>query len=82
MRGMDASYTVGRLAIAAGVPTTTVRYYERRGLLQPALRLGSGSYRTYGEPELERLRFIRSAQRYDRKLWIVEPVTPAAYPPP
>jgi hypothetical protein len=21
------------------------------------------------------------AERYDRKLWIVEPVTPAAYPP-
>ena len=59
---MDHIYTVGRLAAAAGVPTTTVRYYERRGLLRPALRTGSGSYRTYGEPDLERLRFIRAAQ--------------------
>lgn len=59
---MHPAYTVGRLAAAAGVPTTTVRYYERRGLLRPALRTGSGAYRAYGEQELERLRFIRSAQ--------------------
>lgn len=59
---MHRTYTVGRLAAAAGVPTTTVRYYERRGLLRPALRTGSGAYRSYGEPELERLGFIRAAQ--------------------
>ena len=59
---MDRSYTVGRLAAAAGVPATTVRYYERRGLLRPATREGSGNYRAYGKDELERLRFIRAAQ--------------------
>ena len=59
---MERRYTIGRLAGAAGVPTTTVRYYERRGLLRPVLRMGSGEYRSYGEAELERLRFIRSAQ--------------------
>ncbi len=60
---MPSSFTIGALAEAAGVPTTTVRYYERRGLLRPATRVGSGSYRAYGEAELDRLRFIRAAQQ-------------------
>ncbi len=55
-------YTIGQLAVAAGVPTTTVRYYERRRLLRPMSRSGSGCYRMYGAEELERLRFIRAAQ--------------------
>lgn len=60
---MTARYTIGELALAAEVPTSTVRYYERCGLLRAAARSGSGSYRVYGERELERLRFIRAAQR-------------------
>jgi DNA-binding transcriptional MerR regulator len=56
------SYTIGQLARAAGVPTSTVRYYERAGLLRPDARSGGGNYRQYGEPALGRLRFIRSAQ--------------------
>ena len=59
---MSTSYKIGQLAKQAGVPTTTVRYYERRGLLCPAARAGSGAYRTYGDDELEQLRFIRAAQ--------------------
>lgn len=59
---METRLTIGQLARAAGVPTTTVRYYERRRLLRPATRTGSGKYRTYGEDELVRLRFIRAAQ--------------------
>lgn len=53
--------TIGRLADAAGVPSSTVRYYERTGLLRPVARSASG-YRLYSEAELERLRFIRAAQ--------------------
>ena len=56
-----ASFTIGELAHAAGVPTTTVRYYERAGLLMPTARSGAG-YRLYGRAALERLRFIRAAQ--------------------
>ncbi|MCC7196385.1 MAG: MerR family transcriptional regulator [Gemmatimonadaceae bacterium] len=59
---MDQRFTIGQLASAVGVPTTTVRYYERRGLLAPATRTGSGNYRTYGNDEVERLRFVRAAQ--------------------
>ena len=43
------------------MPTTTVRYYERIGLVKPTARSGS-NYRTYGLDSLERLRFVRTAQ--------------------
>lgn len=55
------SDTIGGLAKAAGVGVETVRYYQRRGLLpEPARPLGE--VRRYGNEELRRLRFIRSAQ--------------------
>lgn len=53
--------TIGELAAAARVPTSTVRYYERAGLLKPSARSAS-NYRLYSERDLERLRFIRAAQ--------------------
>src|SRR5262249_32464633 len=58
---MDTFYTVGQLSRAADVPTSTVRYYERVGLLQPDGR-SSGNYRVYSLAALKRLRFIRAAQ--------------------
>ena len=61
MSAMERAYSVSTLAQAAGVPPSTVRFYERRGLLQPEARTRS-DYRQYGEPALERLRFIRAAQ--------------------
>lgn len=57
-----ATYTIGQLAEAAEVPTTTVRYYERRRLITPDGRSDS-NYRVYGEASLGRLRFIRAAQQ-------------------
>ena len=56
-----ASYTIGQLSRAAGVPTSTVRFYERRGLLKPDARTSS-NYRTYSARSAERLKFIRAAQ--------------------
>lgn len=53
--------TIGELAKAAGVPTSTVRYYERAGILRPARR-SSSNYRLYARGDVERLRFIRAAQ--------------------
>lgn len=58
---MNKPFTIGQLASQADVPTSTVRYYERRGLLRCEGRTRS-NYRQYGEATLERLRFIRSAQ--------------------
>ncbi len=53
--------TIGELATSAGVPTSTVRYYERAGLLQASGR-SSANYRLYSEEDAQRLRFIRAAQ--------------------
>jgi len=56
----DQSFNIGGLAKAAGVPTSTVRFYERQGLLLPDSRSRS-NYRVYGQAALRRLRFIRAA---------------------
>lgn len=53
--------TIGELGKAAGVRTSTIRYYEREGLLKPSGRSAS-NYRLYSDENLERLRFIRAAQ--------------------
>lgn len=53
---------IGELADSAGVPARTVRFYERRRLLPKPARADNG-YRVYGQESLERLRFIRAAQR-------------------
>ncbi len=53
--------TIGRVAKAAGVPATTLRYYERERLLDAPIRTAAG-YRMYDEGAVERLRFIRAAQ--------------------
>ncbi len=54
-------FTIGELARAAEVPTSTVRYYEREGIVRPAGRSAS-NYRLYSAEDVERLRFIRAAQ--------------------
>lgn len=58
---MASGLTIGQLAKMAGVHVQTVRYYERRNLLQPTDRKASG-YRMYGDDALKRLRFIKNAQ--------------------
>lgn len=58
--------TIAGLARAGGVGVETVRYYQRRGLLKTPERPDSaghgGSVRHYGDQDVRRLRFIRSAQ--------------------
>ena len=56
-----SSDTIGGLAKAAGVGVETVRYYQRRGLLPEPPR-PPGEVRRYGDEDVKRLRFIRSAQ--------------------
>ena len=53
--------TIGVLAREAGIPVSTLRYYEREGLIRPSER-SDGNYRLYGPADLDRLRFIRAAQ--------------------
>ena len=63
VRGMR----VAELAEAAGVRPDTLRYYERVGVLPPPERTPAG-YRSYGPAALDRLRFIRGAQRLGLRL--------------
>lgn len=54
------SLTIGKLAAAGGVGVETIRFYQRRGLLeQPTRETG---IRRYGSEDLRRLRFIKQAQ--------------------
>jgi Hg(II)-responsive transcriptional regulator len=53
--------TIGRLAKQARVNRETVRYYERRRLLQRPSRSIAG-YRVFSDDALKRLRFIRHAK--------------------
>ena len=58
--------TIARLARDGGVSVETVRYYQRRGLLETPERTGGddfgGGVRRYGDEDVRRLRFIKSAQ--------------------
>ncbi len=58
---MENGYSIGQLADAAGVPVSTLRYYERIKLLCPAGRTG-GNYRYYDDESLALLKFIKAAQ--------------------
>lgn len=54
------SLTIGKLAAAGDVGVETIRFYQRRGLLETPSR-GDG-VRRYGSDDVRRLRFIRQAQ--------------------
>jgi MerR family mercuric resistance operon transcriptional regulator len=54
------SLTIGKLAASGGVGVETIRYYQRRGLIETP---GSGSgIRRYDASDVRRLRFIKQAQ--------------------
>jgi len=52
---------IGAVANGAGVNVQTLRYYERRGLLQAPARAASG-YRQYTSETIRLVRFIKRAQ--------------------
>lgn len=52
---------IGQVADALGIPTRTIRFYERKGLVPEPQRADNG-YRVYDNTTLARLGFIRSAQ--------------------
>jgi len=54
-------FPISGLARRAGVKVQTIHYYERRGLLLPPPRSGSG-YRLYDDAALRRLLFIRHSK--------------------
>ncbi|MBS0384136.1 MAG: MerR family transcriptional regulator [Proteobacteria bacterium] len=58
--------TIGRLAAEAGVSVETIRYYERRGIIEQPRREPGG--RDYGDEALWRLRYIKTAQGWGFRL--------------
>lgn len=54
------SLTIGKLARAGGVGVETIRFYQRKGLLDEPTR--DTGIRRYAKEDLRRLRFIRQAQ--------------------
>ena len=55
------AYTIGEIASRAGINISTLRFYERRGLL-PAPPRNVYGHRVYDSAEVSRLRFIKRAQ--------------------
>jgi len=58
---LDKPLTIGVLARLARVNVETIRYYERRGLLQQP-RKPAGGFRCYPPESVDRVRFIKRAQ--------------------
>jgi Hg(II)-responsive transcriptional regulator len=61
----------GEVAAKAGVNVQTLRYYERRGLLEEPQRRASG-YREYSHDAVRLIRFIKRAQELGFTLAEVE----------
>ena len=55
-----AALTIARFASAGGVGVETIRFYQRKGLLETPAR--NGGFRRYGSDDVRRLKFIRQAQ--------------------
>jgi len=58
---MRGDLTIGKLAEQAGVNVETIRYYQRRGLLDEPKK-PIGGYRRYPSDTAKRVRFIKRAQ--------------------
>ena len=57
MQAPSGSYSIGDMSRETGLSVSTLRYYEKLGLLAPVPR-SAGNIRQYGEADLERLRML------------------------
>lgn len=55
-------FSIGQVARLSGVGIETIRFYERKGLLEEPARRISG-YRQYAEDVVKQIRFIKRAQQ-------------------
>jgi DNA-binding transcriptional MerR regulator len=65
--------TIGRVAERAGVRPSAIRYYERQGMLHPAVR-GPNGYRFYGDDAIKLLLFVKRAQALGITLREIRPL--------
>ena len=57
-----ADMTIGKAARQAGVGLETIRFYERKGLIERPPKPSNSGFRTYPRETVARIRFIRQAQ--------------------
>lgn len=62
LKNRSSPLTVGGFAAAAGINVETIRFYQRKGLL-PEPGRAYGTIRRYGETDVARVKFVKSAQR-------------------
>jgi DNA-binding transcriptional MerR regulator len=65
---------IGELAQRTGIPASTIRYYEKEGLLPKAQR-GMNGYRVYQDNALERLDLIQLGQNLGLSLDAIRTVS-------
>ena len=61
MMERSRGYRIGEIATRAGISVETLRYYEKRGLLNAPPRT-DGGFRMYSDTAVLQVRFIRQAQ--------------------
>lgn len=58
---MKARLTIGAVAKQLGIPTSTIRFYEAKGILPPPERT-RGGYRAYSPEDVRRIRLATRAR--------------------
>jgi MerR family transcriptional regulator, copper efflux regulator len=64
--------TIGEVARQAGVGVETIRFYERRGLIQQPTKPRERGFRVYAPDQIKRIKFIRQAQQIGFSLREIE----------
>ncbi len=64
--------TISKAATKAGVGVETIRFYERKGLIEQPPKPSDTGFRTYPEKTVQRVRFIRQAQEIGFSLREIE----------
>ncbi|MFQ5773752.1 MAG: MerR family DNA-binding protein [Kiloniellaceae bacterium] len=64
--------TISKAARAAGVGVETIRFYERKGLIEQPPKPDASGFRTYPIETVQRIRFIRLAQEIGFSLREIE----------
>jgi MerR family transcriptional regulator, copper efflux regulator len=60
--GQMTALTISTAAQKAGVGVETIRFYERKGLIDQPLKPVGGGYRSYSSDIIKRIQFVRQAQ--------------------
>ena len=63
---------IGKAAEKAGVGVETIRFYERKGLIEQPRKPENGGSRSYSAATVARVRFVREAQRLGFSLKEIE----------